>query len=157
MKESLMFALVILLILATLNSSLCYEESVVRSIREVYSRLVDAEERGADVRGPALKLEKALELVRRAGENPGEREAILSEARALVEEVNSSIPALLEEAEKQVLWRNIVLGSAIASVALVGVTVYLFGARVFWETWLKARSSWVIELLERREKGGGSR
>lgn len=157
MKKLSTCALLILLILAMLDLSLCYDESLIKSVRKVYSRLVEAEKRGADVREAALKLQKALELIKEAEKNPGEREALLSKASMLIDEVNSSIPSLIEEGERRIFWRNVMIGSTASLIVVAAILVYRFGPKIFWETWLRIRSKWVVEILERRGRGGEDR
>ena len=156
-KKLLACILLTLLISAMLDLSLCYDEPLIKSVRKVYSRLADAEKRGADVREAALKLQKALELIREAEENPGEREALLSRASMLIDEVNSSIPSLIEKGERRILWRNAMIGSTASLIVVAAVLVYRFGPKIFWEIWLRIRSEWVVEVLERRGRGGGNR
>jgi len=127
-------------------------EDIISSIRDTYSKLVKAEEKGADVRDAAMKLQKALKLVEEAEENPENRETLLSEARELVGEVRSSIPILIEEGEKKIFWRNIAIASTVAMIAILSFLTYYYGPRVFWTLWLKIRSRWVIEIIERGRK-----
>ena len=143
-----------LLVLSILEAPLGYEDQLVQSIRNVYSRLAEAERRGADVHDAALKLKKALELVSAAEENPEDREALLSKARELVQEVNSSIPLLIEEGERRIFWRNVMIVTAVSLVIAFSGLTYYYGPRVFWNAWLRIRSRWVIEVLERRRREG---
>ena len=85
MKE-LAASLISALIISSIMIQGCMgeNEDVIRSIRDTYSKLVKAEEKGADVRDAAMKLQKALKLVEEAEDNPENREALLSEARELV-------------------------------------------------------------------------
>ena len=153
-KKLLACILLTLLISAMLDLSLCYDEPLIKSVRKVYSRLADAEKRGADVREAALKLQKALELIREAEENPGEGEALLSRASMLIDEVNSSIPSLIEKGERRILWKNAMIGSTASLIVVAAVLVYRFGPKIFWETWLRIRSEWIVEVLEKRERRG---
>jgi len=160
MKESAaVLTLTLLISSIAIQGCLCEEMDVIRSIRDAYSELVRAEERGADVRDAALKLQRALELVREAEEDPENREALLSEARCLVEQVESSIPILIEEGEKRIFWRNVTIASIIASIAILSFLTYYYGPRVFWSLWLRIRSRWMIEIIgrdvRRRDRRGG--
>ena len=127
-------------------------EDVTRSIRDTYSKLVKAEERGADVRDAAMKLEKALELVKEAEEHPEKRDALLSEARKLVEEVESSIPILIENGERRIFWRNLTIAFAVVMIALSALLTYYYGPRIFWTLWLRIRSHWIMEIIEREKE-----
>ena len=127
-------------------------EDVTRSIRDTYSKLVKAEERGADVRDAAMKLEKALELVKEAEEHPEKRNALLSEARKLVEEVESSIPILIENGERRIFWRNLTIAFAVVMIALSALLTYYYGPRIFWTLWLRIRSHWIMEIIEREKE-----
>jgi len=140
-----------------LDLSLCYDEPSIKSVRKVYSRLAEAEKKGADVREAALKLQKALELIREAEEDPDKREVLLSKASTLIDEVNSSIPELIEEGERRIFWRNVMIGSTASLIIVAAVLVYRFGPKIFWETWLRIRSEWIVEVLEKRERRGGDR
>jgi len=150
-KKLLTISLLILLSLSLLEPSLCGED-LKKSVREVYFRLAEAEKRGADVRDAALKLEKALELIRAAKENPEKRDDFIREARELIEEVNASIPKLIQEGEARIFWKNVAFASAASILVASIVLIYHYGPRIFWGTWLKMRSKWIVEVLERRRK-----
>jgi len=156
-KKLLTCIVLILLISAMLDLSLCYDEPLIKSVRKVYSRLAEAEEKSADVREASLKLQKALELIREAEEDPDKKEVLLSKASMLIDEVNSSIPSLIEEGERRIFWRNVMIGSTASLIVVAAVLVYRFGPKIFWETWLTIRSGWIVEVLERRERRGGDR
>lgn len=140
--------------LTMLNVCSCYDESLVELARDVYSKLVDAEKKGADVRETALKLNRALQLIREAENDPEKKDILLSEARALIEDVNSSIPLLIREGERETFWKNVTIGSTGIITVVASVLTYLFGPRIFWEIWLKIRSRWIIEVASSRKKGG---
>jgi len=99
-----------------------------------------------------MKLQKALKLVEEVGENHENREALLSEARELVEEVRSSIAILIEEGERKIFWRNVAIASIVAMIAILSFLAYYYGPRVFWTLWLKIRTRCVIEIIERVRK-----
>ena len=131
MKE-LAASLISALIISSIMIQGCMgeNEDVIRSIRDTYSKLVKAEERGADVQDAAMKLQKALKLVEEAEENPENRETLLSEARELVGEVRSSIPILIEEGEKKIFWRNIAIASTVDDRDTVFLDILLWSKSV---------------------------
>ena len=149
-KKFMLCVMLVLLILLMVEASMGYEESLTQSIREVYSKLANAEEKGADVSEVAHKLEKALELVRAAQENPEDREVLLAEAMKIVDEVNSSIPLLIKEGEQRIFWRNVTIAFSASLVVALAALTYYYGPRLFWESWLKLRSHWIVEVLEKR-------
>ncbi|MEM0079606.1 MAG: hypothetical protein QW382_02695 [Nitrososphaerota archaeon] len=151
MKKLLVFILFWLIILTIFNSCLCYDDSLIKSVRDTYSRLVDAEEKGADIREVTVKLNRALQLIREARDNPENRGILLSEAYALIEDVNVNIPLLIREGESKMFWRNVAICSAGVLTAVTGVLVYRFGPRIFWETWLRVRSRWIVEVKKSRK------
>lgn len=150
MKKSLILTqfLLLLIISVMFNDCLCYDESLSEFVREIYSKLVDAEEKGADVREAALKLNRALQLIREARNDPENKSALLSEARALIEDVNANIPLLIREGENALLWRNVTMSSAVALIVVISVLAYRFGPRIFWEAWLKLRPKWIVEVVK---------
>jgi len=153
MKRFLTYIMLTIMILSMLEVSICYEEPLNDSIKEIYSRLVEAEKRGADVQDAALKLNKALELIRAAEENPDKSDILLSEARKLINEVNSSIPLLIERGEKEVFLRKVTIVSTISAVIASASLTYYYGPRLFWGIWLKLRSRWIVKVLGKYEKG----
>lgn len=76
MKKLLIFILFWLIVLTVLSACIGYDESIVESIRDAYSGLVDAKEKGADVREATLKLDRALQFVRETENNPENRSVI---------------------------------------------------------------------------------
>lgn len=138
---------IILAFLTCLVAVYAQEEQVVDRIREVYLKLADAEESGADVRGAALKLNKALELVRRAEEGLGDRDLLLSQAGRIVGEVESEIPMLIADGPTRAFWNTASIVIGVVSLGAVVGYVYLYGSKIFWRTWLKLRRGWKVKVL----------
>ena len=157
MRRLLSYLLLLALISALIGSSICYGASIEDSIKNVYSRLAEAEKAGADVHDAALKLEKALERARQARENPENGSLLLAEAEKLVNEVNSSIPLLIETGQKRIFWRNVEIASAASLIAVSVFFTYYYGPRIFWGTWLRIRSRWIVEVSGRSGREAGKR
>lgn len=156
MRRAAIFALCLLIVLAMLDICSCYNELLVESIRSAYSRLVEAEKKGADVREAAAKLNRALQLIREAEDNPENRSVLLSEAYALIEDVNLSISLLIREGENRVFWKNVTISLAGVLTVVISILAYRFGPRIFWEAWLRLRSKWTIKTIRNyKNKGGG--
>lgn len=157
MRKTVIFITSLLVVLVALSNCICYDTSLMESVRDVYSRLVDAERRGADVREAALKLNRALQLIKESEIIPENKSLFLSEARMLVEDVNLSIPLLIQEAESKMFWRNVMICSVGILIIVAGVITYHFGPSIFWEAWLKIRSKWIVEVVKGYKERGDKR
>jgi hypothetical protein len=121
-------------------------EETITLVREVYSKLLEAEAAGADIYNATLALNKALTLIKSINENPADRERLLREAVRLVRDVDSTIPALVDEGRRATFLRNFYMVLAISLTASLATLSYLLTPRIFWRFWLKTRKNWLIRL-----------
>lgn len=151
-KIKLIVSLILIMLFVTAHAA--EEDRLISYAREVYLKLADAEEKGADTYEAALKLNKALELIRTAGEEPENRDILLSQASNLISEVDSEIPTLIAGGQNKILWTNVSMALGAASIGIMAGFVYFYGPRIFWGTWLRLRKNWKVkaEASERRSK-----
>lgn len=141
-------ALVILLlsILGVSVFSYQYDSSGVRGFLEsVFMRLREAESLGADVRDEALMLNEALNLIRIAESNSSVRDEYLDRAVSIISDVNNSIPRLIENGYYRVRMNQLFTATTLISILVLCVLIYLYGSRVLWGLWLRARGKWMVE------------
>ncbi len=117
-----------------------------KKVREAYLNLAKAEEKGANVSEAALKLNKALQLLRLAKheENPEKREEMLKEAEKLILEVEKLTPKLAREGEVKETIRKITSAFTAVAASAALVLAYLYLPRLLWRLWVKARSNWRV-------------
>ena len=122
-------------------------EEAEQHIRLVYSRLREAEGRGADVKEAALKLNDALTLIREAASEPdaSKREKNLSRALTIIGEVEASIDRLIEEGEARSRMRTATLAISTSLIGLASIMAYIYAPRAFWSLWLRARRDWRVK------------
>jgi hypothetical protein len=150
---SLALILVVLLLSLTPNVRCeTEEEKAIALLREVYSKLAEAEMAGADIRDASQQLNKALTLIKSIDENPQDKEKLLQEALTIMRDVDSMIPTLIDEGRRAAFLRNIYTALTISSIASLIVLSYIFTPRIFWSLWLKARKNWLIKIVA--DKGG---
>jgi len=150
---SLALILVVLLLSLTPNVR-CEpeEEQAIALLREVYSKLAEAEMAGADIRDASQQLNKALTLIKSIDENPLDKEKLLQEALTIIRDVDSMIPTLIDEGRRAAFSKNIYTALTISSIASLIISSYIFTPRIFWSLWLKARKNWLIKIVA--DKGG---
>lgn len=141
-----------LLLLFTLlfTSSLYFGEVDLKvRVREVYLDLVRAEREGADVSGVAVKLDEALQLIVRAEgvSDPVERSSLLSRAEALIDEVEASIPGLIEAGRFRVQVKLIINVALVVFFLIAIILAYFWGPRFLWGLWLRFRGDWRVKGL----------
>ena len=122
------------------------EEEAITLLREVYSKLVEAEKAGADISNASQQLNKALTLIKSLEEGQMSREEILQQAISIIKEVDSMIPTLIEEGRKAAFFRNFYTGLTIASIISLIVLAYLLTPRIFWNLWIRARKNWIVKV-----------
>ena len=138
-------ALLLLASAAVVQAQPLDPESVRLSLSQVFAEVVRAEMEGANVTELAAKLNQALQLVREAEAVGGPESAeLLREAEDLIQEVNASIPGLLEEAEAEARRRLILTGVGVAALVVGGVLAYVYLPRLVWLAWLRARRGWKV-------------
>jgi len=116
-------------------------------IRAIYIRLVDAERNGARIEEAAAKLNTALQMAMGAHTSLDQsvRSALLLEAERIAAEVEASVPELIREAENEARTRTILMIAVPLALVMGGLLVYVYGPRILWELWLRARSGWWVE------------
>ena len=129
------------------------EEEVISLLRDVYSKLVEAERAGADVGNASQQLNKALTLIKSLEGDPTNREEVLQQAISIIREVDSRIPALIEEGRRVTFYKNLYNGLLIAFIVSLIVLVYVLTPRIFWSLWIRARKHWIIKIVD--TDGGG--
>ncbi len=149
MKLRCAIAALLLILLASLN--ICYAEYDLKDkIRRVYLELACAEKEGADVGEAVAKLDEALQLVIQAEnvDDPAEKSKLLSRAEVLVDEVESSIPELIEAGRAAAQLRFMINVASIMSLIVVAVLVYFYGPRGLWGLWLRCRGDWRVKRVD---------
>lgn len=113
--------------------------------RQLYVQLLNAEREGADVTEAAFKLNQALQLIEQAEAGIGEETALLQEAEALMDEVEASIPSLIEAGRAATQLKIATWTIAAISVVALSAAIYLYGPRLLWTLWLKSRGKWKVK------------
>ena len=137
------------------------QEDIRRNIEGAYLKLLEAERQGANVTDAALKLNKALTLLRLAETNPAERQTYLKDAGDLTKQVYAQIPTLIAEGRERTLWRNLAIALSTICLAGVGVFVYAYWPKIFWNLWIRLRKDWIVKTVPREKpkpkRGGGKK
>ena len=131
------------------------DEDVERYIREVYFRLLEAENKGADVNDAAFKLNRALELLRVHRTGGEEEDKILKEALALVREVDEDIPRLVEEGERKKVIGFVGAAAAVIVATALSILAYFYSSRVLWGAWIRLRRKWIVQPVKLAGRRGG--
>jgi len=140
MRLAVKFVILALLLISAAFSTVSLATSdsqLITQIRELYLQLEKISELGVSVNPQIQELNEALQLLQN-GSNP-------SEAEALIQQVNSSIPQLESEASTLYLEHQIVKYSTISALIVLGFLTYYFGPRFLWKAWIKMRSRWVVK------------
>ena len=129
----------------------CFSELDLKvRVRRVYLELVRAEREGADIGEAVAKLDEALQLVIRAGgvNDPAEKSKLLSRAEALINEVESSIPELVEAGKAEAQLRLVINVVSLLSLIVIAVLVYFYCPKVLWGLWLRFRGDWRVKRVD---------
>ena len=120
-------------------------------IKEVYTKLVVAEQRGANVTYAAIRLDEALEMVDEANglSDPAQRLILLSKAEGIVDEVDAFVPELSNKGESETVNSQILAVITSLALIVVGILVYFYGPRMLWGLWLRARADWKVRKRDR--------
>ena len=113
------------------------QSTLLSQIRELYLELAKVSEVGVNVDPQIKLLNEALQMIQN-GSSP-------ERVEALIQEVNSSIPQLEEEASALYLESEVVKFSVVAVIIVVGLLAYYFAPRLFWKAWARLRRGWVVE------------
>lgn len=133
------------------------EEQAITLLREVYSKLIEAEMAGADIRNASQQLNKALTIIKSVDEDPGDGERLLQEAITIIRDVDSMIPTLIDDGRKATFLRNLYMALTASSIASSIVLAYFFIPRIFWGFWLKARKHWIVRVTDKSGRGKNDR
>lgn len=156
LTPSLILLILLFTMLSLIPTVTCEtEEEAITLLREVYSKLVEAERVGADISNASQQLNKALTLIKSLEENRTNKEEILRQAISIIKEVDSMIPTLIEEGRKAAFFKNFYTGLAIASIISSIILAYLLTPRIFWSLWMRARKHWIVK-VSNMGRGGQS-
>jgi hypothetical protein len=126
-------------------------EDLRQRILNIYSRLAEAERRGADVSSQAELLNKALEMLSGVeGSGVGVGGDVASNVSAILSKIEDEIPALEASGEAAARLKLIVDVAAGAGIALSIATVYLYIPRLIASLWLRLRRGWLVRVVDRR-------
>ncbi len=155
--SSKILALIILTLtltaISTISEVRCEVDEVqaIRLLREVYSKLVEAEGSGADILNASLQLDKALKLIKQAEEDPRNSDRLISEAITLISNVDSMIPTLIEEGGRKTFFKNLYVFSAVSATLSSIILSYILSPRIFWSLWLRAKSRWLVKIMDEKD------
>lgn len=161
-KSTLILVLALFLILSHAMVAHAATQSVddVRSaVYNAFKALGEAYNPGGDISNLTETLNEALNLTSEAetiaSTNPGEAQALLSEAKTLAENVINQAPLIKEEGLKQGQTQTIITFASIAAAIIVGILIYMFGPNLLWHFWLRLRKNYTVRVTgtPRKEKG----
>jgi hypothetical protein len=123
------------------------------SIYNAYNNLVGAYNSGADVRGLIDQLNQAINLTSQAqalsSSDPQQALVLATQAQAIAQNVTVQASATKNTAIVLAPVTAVIIAAAFVAV---GCLVYLFGPKLFWQTWLKLRKNYRV-----RAKNGASK
>jgi len=120
-------------------------------ILKIYSRLVEAERRGADVSNHAELLLKALEMLSEVeGSKGGVSGDVASNISTILSKIEDEIPALEASGEAAARLKPIVNVTAGAGIAVSIAITYLYMPRLISSLWLRLRRDWLVRVVDRR-------
>lgn len=152
-SKFLLMILITLIILMISSVKIAYAQKnaldpnkLRNDIKIEYLKLLDVEEKGANITSAAIKLNSALQLIVESnGKDDSSKDALLSQAASIVAEVNSSIPSLINEGSSRTFWGYISLASTIVFVIVASLITYFYLPKMMWNIWFKLRQGWRIE------------
>ena len=103
------------------------------SLSQAFSLVAKAERSGGDVSGLVARLNEAAGLVN-SGDSAG-----LAKASGIIGEVRASVAGVEAAGVSAVTYQYIVVGLTLVVLAALGLLVILYGSRLYWMLWLRAR------------------
>jgi hypothetical protein len=113
---------------------------------EVRSQLIKAfeevriaEREGGNVTMISPKLTAAALLIDEGGEDN------LSKASALILEVRNAVPTIAAAGSQYIYTRSIITIISVVTLVIIGIMIWAFGSRVYWNIWLRIHNNWRVE------------
>ena len=159
MKEATVILLVVAIALSsTLLTHPLRQGRVDDSVHEAFRAIVDAYNAGGNVTSLVSKLNDALDLISRAdevaSEDPELAHSLISQANSTLTQILEEAPEVAEEGRRRVFIGRVVLTSSAVAAAVVGVSAYIYGPRLFWRLWVRLRRRHRVRAVKvARERG----
>lgn len=122
-------------------------DSVQTSLNTCYNAILDAYNSGADTNPQIKQLNEALNLTSQAQQvantDPQLSQDLDAQTQAIVENVTQQAIAAKEAASTDF---PIISIASISAVIIIGVSVYVFGPRLLWQTWFRLRRNYRVKI-----------
>jgi uncharacterized membrane protein len=122
-------------------------DSVQISLNTCYNAILDAYKSGADTNPQIEQLNQALNLTSQAQQvansDPQLSQDLDAQTQAITENVTYQAIAAKEAASADLPITSV---ASISAVIIIGVSVYVFGPRLLWQTWFRLRRNYRVKI-----------
>jgi hypothetical protein len=112
------------------------DEELRGSLGTVFASVLKAEKTGGDVGLLVSRLNEAALLI-----DSGTDES-LSRAQGIITEVNGLVPSVAAQGSQSTMLQLVEAWITLVVLGTSAVLVWLYGGRVFWRVWLRAKGGW---------------
>ncbi|MCX6654535.1 MAG: hypothetical protein NTY03_05360 [Candidatus Bathyarchaeota archaeon] len=133
----------IMVLIVVFSSTRVYaatDEELRGSLGAVFASVLKAEKAGGDVGSLVSRLNEAALLI-----DSGTDES-LSRAQGIITEVSGLVPSVAAQGSQSTMLQMVMAWITLVVLGTSAVLVWLYGGRVFWRVWLRAKGGWRAEL-----------
>jgi hypothetical protein len=112
------------------------DEELRGSLGAVFANVLKAEKAGGDVGSLVSRLNEAALLI-----DSGTGES-LSRAQGIITEVSGLVPSVASQGSQSTMLQIVMAWITLVVLGTSAVLIWLYGGRVFWRVWLRAKGDW---------------
>jgi uncharacterized membrane protein len=131
-------------------------DSTRNQIHEAYKSLIDAYNFGGNITEITNDLNQALNLTSQAeavtNNDPNKAQTLIQQAKALTEGITSKVVKVKDQGLQQTQTNITVTAAVVAALIAAGISVFLFGPKAIWKTWLRLRRNYRIGIKQTENK-----
>ena len=137
------YLLPLIVVLSVVSSSArvnaATQEELRGSLGAVFANVLKTERTGGDVDPLVSRLNEAASLI-----DSGSDES-LSKAQGIITEVDGLTQSVEAQGSQSNMLQYVEVGLTLVVLGASAVLVWLYGGRVFWRVWLRAKGGWRAE------------
>ncbi len=147
---------ILLSVVAFAHSESASVNDAQTAVHDAYKALLKADSAGADTGNLTNQLNVALNLTSEAQafsvSNPQEAKTLATQAQELAQNVTEQAST---SKTNDFLRQPVVVGTIVAALLAVGVSVYFLGPKLYWKVWLRLRKNYRVRIKNSMQKNRG--
>jgi len=130
---------VLIIVSSSARAHAATDEELRGSLGAAFASVLKAEKAGGDVGPLVSRLNEAASLI-----DSGSDES-LARAQSIITEVSGLVPGVAAQGSQSTMLQMVEAWIALVVLGTSAVLVWLYGGRVFWRVWLRAKGGWRAE------------